>query len=100
MLLSQPKILCVVEQTAPKGPGLLPNSSQSKANNSIQSHEDGDTGQREIQWSLVSKEFTPIGLTTLLIWGSRTNARIPRWIAAPFYVGLGLLILYWGIRGR
>ena len=47
---------------------------------------------------LVSKEFTPIGWTTILIWGK--DARIPRWIAGTFYAVLGLLMLYWGLSGR
>lgn len=49
---------------------------------------------------LFSKEFQPIGWTTSLIWGRDENARIPRWVAGPFYVCLGLLVLYWGIANK
>jgi hypothetical protein len=49
---------------------------------------------------LFSKEFKPIGWTTALIWGRDENARILRWIAEPFYVALGLLMLYWGITNK
>ncbi len=45
------------------------------------------------------KEFTPAGITTMLIWGSDKDARIPRWVARPFYVLLGLLLLYLAITG-
>jgi hypothetical protein len=44
---------------------------------------------------LFAKEFRPIGWTTALIWGRDKNARIPRYVAGPFYVLLGLLCLYW-----
>ena len=49
---------------------------------------------------LLQKEFTPIGLTTWLIWGTGKDARIPRWIAATFYVLLGLTMLYFGLTGK
>lgn len=53
-----------------------------------------------ISLAVFSKEFTPIGLTTRLIWGRSKNARIPRWIGRTFYVALGLVILYIGVTGR
>jgi uncharacterized protein YjeT (DUF2065 family) len=49
---------------------------------------------------ILSKEFKPMGWTTRLTWGHDENARIPRWIAGLFYVGLGLLLLYMGITGQ
>ncbi len=53
-----------------------------------------------IAMALFSKEFTPIGLTTRLIWGRGEDARIPRWIGGTFYVVLGLLLLYIGVSGK
>jgi hypothetical protein len=49
---------------------------------------------------LFSKEFKPIGWTTALIWGKDENARIPRWVAGPFYVVLGSLVIYWAVTGK
>jgi len=49
---------------------------------------------------LFSKEFKPIGWTTRLIWGKDENTRIPRWVAGPFYVVGGLLLLYFGLTGK
>jgi hypothetical protein len=46
---------------------------------------------------LLKKEFSPLGLTTMLIW---RDGRIPRWIAAAFYILLGLLMLYLGMTGK
>lgn len=43
------------------------------------------------------KEFRPIGWTTRLIWGGSENARIPRPIAAAFYLILGIVVLFWGL---
>jgi len=44
------------------------------------------------------KEFKPSGWTTHLIWGGGENARIPRWVAASFYIILGTLLIYHGIK--
>jgi hypothetical protein len=49
---------------------------------------------------LFSKEFKPIGWTTALIWGRDENARIPLWVAGPFYVVLGSLVIYWAVTGK
>ncbi len=49
---------------------------------------------------MFSKEFKPIGWTTALIWGKDENARIPRWVAGPFYVVLGIIVLYWALTGK
>jgi hypothetical protein len=49
---------------------------------------------------LFSKEFKPIGWTTALIWGNDEKARIPRWVAGPFYVVLGIIVLYWALTGK
>lgn len=46
---------------------------------------------------LFQKEFKPIGWTTALIWGRDENAKIPRWVAGPFYVVLGALAIYWAL---
>jgi len=53
-----------------------------------------------IGMGLFNKEFTPVGWTTMLIWGRGEKARIPRWIAGAFYGGLGLVLLYIGVTGR
>lgn len=53
-----------------------------------------------IGMGLFNKEFTPLGWSTMLIWGHNDNARIPRWIAGPFYFLLGALLLYAGITGK
>lgn len=53
-----------------------------------------------ISMGLFQSEFRPLGWTTNLIWGNDDNARIPRWIAGPFYFLLGALMLYWGIAGK
>ena len=55
-------------------------------------------GLFSIKTGLFDKEFTPVGWTTMLIWGRGT--RIPRWIAGTFYVALGLVLLFIGVRGR
>ena len=49
---------------------------------------------------LLTKQFTPMGISTMLIWGSDKDARIPRWLAAPLYVLLGLLLIYFGMKGN
>jgi hypothetical protein len=49
---------------------------------------------------LFNKEFTPLGWTTMLIWGRDENARVPRWIAGSFYFVIGALLLYGGITGK
>jgi len=49
---------------------------------------------------LFNTEFTPIGWTTKLVWGTGKDARIPRWIAAPFYIAVGLFALYLGFTGK
>lgn len=41
-----------------------------------------------------------MGWTTSLLWGNDDDARIPRWVAGPFYVLLGALLLYWGVTGK
>ena len=53
-----------------------------------------------IGMGLFSKEFTPIGWTTMLIWGRDETARIPRWLAGSFYFVLGVLLLYNGIERK
>jgi hypothetical protein len=53
-----------------------------------------------IGMGLFNTEFKPIGFTTLLIWGSDKNARIPRWIAGTFYFVLGLVTVYIGVTGK
>ena len=55
-------------------------------------------GLFSIKTGLFDKEFTPVGWTTMLIWG-RGN-RIPRWLAGSFYFALGALLLYIGITGK
>jgi len=50
-----------------------------------------------IGMGLFNREFTPIGWTTMLIWGRDETARIPRWIAGSFYFLLGVLLLCHGI---
>ena len=57
-------------------------------------------GLASVAFGLFNKEFTPIGLTTLLIWGKDKNARIPRLVAGPFYVVLGLLMIYISLTGK
>jgi hypothetical protein len=47
-----------------------------------------------IGMGLFKKEFKPLGWTTALVWGNDKNARIPRWIAGPFYVVLGAVMVY------
>lgn len=49
---------------------------------------------------LFNREFSPMGWTTMLIWGSDEKARIPRWIAGSFYFALGALLLYHGIARK
>jgi hypothetical protein len=49
---------------------------------------------------LLKKEFTPFNLITMIIWGGGKNAHVPRWIAAPFYILLGLLLIYIGLTGK
>jgi hypothetical protein len=48
---------------------------------------------------LLKKEFTPLGLSTMFVWGDHKDARIPRWIAAPFYILVGLFLIYFGVKG-
>jgi hypothetical protein len=43
------------------------------------------------------KEFSPMGWTTSLIWGSGKDARIPRWIGASFYFIVGVILIYLGL---
>jgi hypothetical protein len=57
-------------------------------------------GLFSIGMGLLNKKFTPVGWTTMLIWGRGENARIPRWLAGSFYFALGLLLLYIGITGK
>jgi hypothetical protein len=57
-------------------------------------------GLFNIGLSLFNKEFTPVGWTTMLIWGRGESARIPRWIAGSFYFVLGAFLLYAGITGK
>jgi hypothetical protein len=57
-------------------------------------------GLFSIGMGLFSKEFTPSGWTTMLIWGRDETARIPRWIAGSFYFVLGVLLLYNGIERK
>lgn len=57
-------------------------------------------GLFSIGMGVFKKEFTPIGWTTMLIWGRGENVRIPRWVAGAFYVALGLVLLYIGVTGR
>jgi hypothetical protein len=49
---------------------------------------------------LSNKKFTPLGWPTSMIWGSGENARIPRWVAGPFYVLLGSFLIYWAIKEK
>ena len=51
-------------------------------------------------FGLTEKEFKPLGWTTELIWGKGERAKIPRWVAGPFYVILGTLMIYWGLTGK
>ena len=57
-------------------------------------------GLLNIGLGLFNKEFSPAGLTTMLIWGRGKKARIPRWIAGTFYAGIGVALLYAGITGK
>jgi hypothetical protein len=44
-----------------------------------------------------------IVLALEFVWRGAKHARTPRWfpwIAVPFYVVLGLLMLYWGLTGN
>jgi hypothetical protein len=52
-------------------------------------------GLYNIRTGLFERNFTPIGWTTMVIWGRGT--RIPRWIAGSFYFGLGILLLCNGV---
>jgi hypothetical protein len=49
---------------------------------------------------LLKKKFSPLGVITMAVWGYGPNARIPRWIAATFYILAGLLMIYFGLTGR
>jgi hypothetical protein len=53
-----------------------------------------------IALGIFNREFKPIGWTTWLVWGTGDDARIPRWIAGPFYVLLGVFALYMGFSGK
>ena len=57
-------------------------------------------GVSSILVGLFRTEFKPLGWTTAFIWGGDEGARIPRWVAGPFYVLVGALMLYWGISGK
>jgi hypothetical protein len=46
---------------------------------------------------LFVEDIKPSGWTTRLIWGSGQDARIPRWVAGPFYFLIGVILLYRGI---
>jgi len=47
---------------------------------------------------LLRQEFTPLGLTTELVWGKQ--GRIPRWVAGPFYILMRILILDLALTGK
>lgn len=49
---------------------------------------------------LFNRDFKPNGWTSRLIWGTDENARTPRWIAGPVFVGIGLLIVYRALTGK
>ena len=48
--------------------------------------------------SFIVKDFRPTGWTTRLLWGKGEDVRIPRWVAAPFYFILGVVLLYYGLK--
>jgi hypothetical protein len=51
-----------------------------------------------ILMGILVKEFRPSGWTTHLIWGGGENVRIPRWVAATFYCGIGILLILHAAR--
>jgi hypothetical protein len=53
-----------------------------------------------IGMGIFQREFRPMGWTTILVWGNDENARIPRWIARPFYVLLGALMVYLSLKRK
>jgi hypothetical protein len=57
-------------------------------------------GLFSIGMGLFNKEFTPVGWTTMLLWGRGEKARIPRWIAGSFYFVLDALLLYNGVTRK
>ena len=54
-------------------------------------------GVLAISMAFFVKQFSPAGWTTHLLWGSGKDAQIPRWLAASFYLAVGLILLYRGI---
>jgi hypothetical protein len=51
---------------------------------------------------IFGSEFVPLGWTTELLWGKNSgrDGKIPRWIAGPFYVLLGLFVIYITLTGK
>jgi hypothetical protein len=44
-----------------------------------------------------------IALALGFVWRKEKNARTPRWfpwVAVPFYILVGFLMLYWGLTGN